>query len=458
MNDNNNSKTVLIPVEIKNRELSAKLLLASVLADRGYDVYLGNKIQHTALDKINPDVYFELSGKDHAARLQRLKEHGIKTIVLGTEGAAFHGVEKFSKLLGADTLNHTDCYCAWGTVAKESLKKVAPATRVEITGNPRFDLLQEPHRMFYAPSANELRKEHGKFILFNTNFSIPIGETSPGEKLSKFNDGDPNKDYIRETLKEQTKILGEFIRLIAETAEKFPDTKIIVRPHPSADPSLYESTFYAHDNVEVTRELEARPWIMAAEAVVHNSCTTGITSALLETPTIAYVPDGLETYHNAITGNTLSPPNEVSYKCYTLSEVFTIIDDYLKGRCEFTLSGDRISTVRKHIHNVDYSSAKRIADVVDSLTYNKNKRTPLAINNKLRLRRGLVRALGSKRFEEMYVKRIRGENRDKFPFTSTKEVEAMIEQFDNEIKPTGLQIERLPYVVNGFRLWCDREI
>lgn len=437
------SSRVLIPVETKTRELSAKLFLSTVLADRGYDVYLGNKIQHTALDKIDPDVYFETSAKDHEDRFEMLQENGIKTLVLETEGSAFSGAGEFTKLLGSETLRRTDCYCAWGAVAKEAVETVNSNTRVELTGNPRFDLLQKPHRMFYSDIANQLQQEYGEFILFNTNFSISNGENPASYTLSNVKNDSSEKEYISEVLKKQTKIFGEFLRLIAETAEEFPDRNIIVRPHPGENPSFYENGLYAHDNIFVEKRLEVRPWIMAAKAVVHNSCTTGVTSALLDTPVLAYVPDGLE---------ALSTPNEVSDRCESLTELHDNLRGYLSHEMEFSLNNQDKDNIKNHIDNVDYLSVERIADVVDSVTSTEVKRTRLTTDNKLRLRRLLVQAVGAKRFEELYVRKFRGENRHKFPYTPTTEVDSIVDRFVDEIKPTGLQVQRVPYMVNGFRL------
>lgn len=447
MTANNTSSKVLLPIEIKSRELSGKLFLATVLASRGYDVYLGNKIQHTALDAINPDVYFETGSRDHEGRLRRLSECGIKTVILETEGSAFPGPEEFSKAQDPKTLQYADCYCAWGDVAKNVVQRESPETRVEITGNPRFDLLQEPHRSFYDQTATQLTEQYGEFILFNANFSSTNGQKTVSEMAANFEKDHPVWKRAMRSLKTQTKIFTEFVRLVAETAEAFPERNIIVRPHPGEKSEFYENSLYAYDNVHVEERFEVRPWIVAAEAVVHNSCTTGVTSALLDTPVIAYVPDGLE---------ASSLPNEVSDRCETVVEVHNTIQEYLSREKSFTLDSTMKAKIRQHIDNVDYLSAERIADLLDSITSTETVRTPLPVDNELRLRRALVRAAGSKRFEELYVKRLRGENRHKFPYTSTAEVESIVGRFVDDIKPTDLQVDRLPYVVNGFRLRCNR--
>lgn len=434
---------IVIPVEIKLRELSAKLFLAAVLAGRGYDVYLGNKIQHTALDKIDPDVYFETGARQHESRFQHLSRNGISTFVLETEGQAFSGADQFAKNVDEETLEYTDCYCAWGNISKNVVEEKSPETRVELTGNPRFDLVQKPHRKIYYERANQLNESYGDYILFNTNFSSVNGEKSI-KKIESNSVGDhPIMDEIKENLRMQVKIFGRVLALIAETAEEFPNRNIVVRPHPGEDPTFYEYSLYAHDNVYVDKRFEARPWILGAEAVIHNSCTTGVTSALLNTPVISYVPNGWEISET---------PNNISERCTTATEVFETVRYYLNSDDEFTLDTDAKATVRSHIDNIDYLSAERIAGVVDSVTGDKDNAGGLNIDTKLALRRALVRTIGSRRFEELWVKRLRGESRHKFEYTSTGEVELIVEQFTDGIKPTGLKIDRLPYMINGFRV------
>jgi surface carbohydrate biosynthesis protein len=434
---------VVIPVEIKYRELSAKLFLAAVLAGRGYDVYLGNKIQHTALDKIDPDVYFETGARQHESRFRYLRRKGISTLVLETEGQAFSGADQFAKNVDEETLEYTDCYCAWGSISKNVVEKISPETRVELTGNPRFDLIQKPHRNIYYERAGQLNETYDDYILFNGNYSNVNGE-EPIKKLESYSIGDhPIMDELKENLKMQAKIFGRFLTLIAETAEEFPDRSVVIRPHPGEDPTFYENSLYAHDNVYIDKRFEARPWIVGAEAIIHNSCTTGATSALLNTPVISYVPNGWEISET---------PNIISERCTTATEVFETVRYYLNSGDEFTLDTDAKAVVRSHIDNIDYLSAERIADVVDSVTAEKDRKDSLDIDRKLALRRAIVRTIGSRRFEELWVKRLRGESRHKFEYTSTAEVESIVEQFTDEIRPAGLEFDRLPYMVNGFRV------
>jgi hypothetical protein len=414
-------KRVVIPVEIKVRELYARLFLAIVLAERGYDVYIGNKIQHTAMGRINPHVYLETGAEHQSSRLRRCKNNGVKTLILETEGSAFAGSEWFSNKIDIDTVEHTDCYCAWGEVAAKAVRNKSPETRVEITGNPRFDLLQKPYREIYKNKSDELSNKHGDFILFNGSFGPPV----------------ENDEIFSE-------LFVEFVNLIIKISNKY-DRNIIVRPHPEGDVSLYKKLLSSHNNVYVTKQYEARPWIIASDVVIHNGCTTGVTAALLDTPVIGYTPKGMR---------ETRLPNKISDKCSTISQVYESLDHYIENSNNKTADKKK-KEIKKYIYNIDHLSSGRIADVVDSVVHNKTTSPSLAESKKLRIRQLLIRSLGSERFEQWVVKGIQGEDRYKFPYATTEEINSIIKRVSDEIKPSDLIINRVNYMVNGFRLRCE---
>jgi hypothetical protein len=323
------------------------------------------------------------------------------------------------------------------------VEKISPETRVEVTGNPRFDLVQNPHRKIYSERADQLNNRYGNYILFNTNFSVN-GEYSM-EKRDKITLDEETSivDENRDALQKDVKIFARLLELIAETAEEYPERSVVIRPHPSENPDFYIDSFYAYENVHVDKRFEVRPWIIGGEVVVHNSCTTGIESLLLDTPVIAYLPNGMERNET---------PNNISERYTAVADVVDAIGRYLVHNKKFDIDANSKSEVRPHIDNLEYLSVERVADVIDSITTGENRKNSMETDIKLALRRTLVRTIGSKRFEELWVKRLRGESRHKFEYVETTTVDSIIEQFSDEIKPSGLKINRLPYMVNGFRV------
>ena len=74
--------------------------------------------------------------------------------------------------------------------------------------------------------------------------------------------------------------------------EVFPRTNIIVRPHPMEDFTSYERAFSSYPNIHVVHEGNIIKWLLAADIIIHNGCTSGIEGFLLEKPIISYLPLG----------------------------------------------------------------------------------------------------------------------------------------------------------------------
>ena len=64
--------------------------------------------------------------------------------------------------------------------------------------------------------------------------------------------------------------------MLPEIAEAFPDMRIVVRPHPVEKHAAWEEIAARHDNVELAQEGNVLPWLLAARALIHNGCTTGV--------------------------------------------------------------------------------------------------------------------------------------------------------------------------------------
>ena len=84
---------------------------------------------------------------------------------------------------------------------------------------------------------------------------------------------------------------ASLIALMPEMARRFPDHRIILRPHPSEIVENWHAWIGSHDEIEVVREGAAVPWILAAHMLVHTNCTTGVEAVALDKPSICLVSD-----------------------------------------------------------------------------------------------------------------------------------------------------------------------
>jgi surface carbohydrate biosynthesis protein len=441
--------TVVLPIEIKRRELAGKLLLASTLVRRGYEVNIGSLDINSSLDILEPDVYFALSAVRRKVRLERLKkleECNTTTVVLDTEGSAFGGVEEFRPRVSPEILEYTDLYCAWGSKAATAAARAYDGDdlQIEQTGNPRFDVLQKPFRKVYESNQQRIQQQYGDFILVNTNFSVNH-QNIDHHRNSALND-------LTDMYQIQSRLIGNFIDLVCEISKDIDDMSVVLRPHPSEDPLLYEKLFFPYDDVYVTNEGEVRPWILAANAVIHNNCTTGVTSAMLGTPVFSFTPDGL--FEGSV-------PDIVSESAKSSKKLIQKVKDAVRSNQEYIMDSNQKSVLSENIDNLDYSSSEKIAGIIDSFdlqnrgTFNDN----FDISNKRRLKRILVKTLGDQRFEKIYYDKLkRGRDTEyKFSNTTTEEIINKVDEFPDRIIPDDIVIRSIDNVRYGFELSTENE-
>jgi surface carbohydrate biosynthesis protein len=342
---------IILPIEIKVRELVGSLWLALNLAQAGGRVAVG-PLSHVirSFDRLKPDVYFELGGVNRTPRkerLRRLNDCGTRTVILDTEGSAFGGVEQYKPRVDPEIISLVDKFFAWGQRSADTAKEYGgpnAAEKVTITGSPMFDVLHKGLRGVYASEAEQLRTQFGNYVLINTNFTVNRIDPDRGDKMATSN--------LEKLYRTQTKLIGEFLSGITTLSEEVPNQTIIIRPHPVEDKDIYEKLFRTFNNVLIRREGDVRPWILGADAVVHNSCTTGVTAAMLGKPVFAYVPED-----NNIDEPTI--PNDVSRTIHNQKELVRHIKnvDYDES---YNMNDEQIHKLQIHIANVKFRSADRI--------------------------------------------------------------------------------------------------
>jgi hypothetical protein len=132
-------------------------------------------------------------------------------------------------------------------------------------------------------------------VLINTNFG-------------RLNHYYPRLSWQRRTLEEAARAPGSrsefdvglakhrealfrhFLKMVGALARAFPEHAVVVRPHPSENHRAWREAGAGCSNVHVVHEGNAVPWLLGAEVMIHNGCTTGLESYLLGEPGIAFQP------------------------------------------------------------------------------------------------------------------------------------------------------------------------
>ena len=296
---------IVLPVENQVREFDAKLLLACVAAERGFPVVIGCHTRIGArMHQFSRAIYVAKAVSPGSMKLFRILRRLGHAIVAWDEEALVYMSPEFylRRKVGAESLGTPQALFAWGEDNAANWRG-APGYKGQplfVTGNPRADLLRPDLRAFYAPMVEELRRMFGDFVLINSNFGsqnfffpalnkarVPAegeaaGQAVPPEKVGTWDD--PEMCLYRDAL------FRAFQEMLPELARRFPQRQFVMRPHPSESHDLWRQIAAGCPNVRVIAKGSIVPWALAASALVHNGCTTGVEAFLLGRPVIAYQP------------------------------------------------------------------------------------------------------------------------------------------------------------------------
>ena len=327
-------RRLILPVEVYNREFDAKVLLACFAAERGFSVIVGSKREiHLKMDTLPQSIYLAINLSDRNIVIDTLLQKLGHRIAGGDEeGIVYSSPEVYIKeKLGPEVFKKPEIFLAWGPENRRiwethSNYQGAP---ISITGNPRIDLLRPELRPFWEVQTQNLRERYGRYILINSNYDR-INNHRPGkgedQQILRAAKTDPSS-ISEEELAIATyhrDLFQRFQAMASAIAHSYPDHTIVIRPHPSESKAAWVEATADCSNVQVVFEGNIVPWLLGAQVVIHNSCTTGLESYVLGTPVIAYRPLTSDRFDRTL-------PNSLSQQAFTLDELQTLISIFVKG-------------------------------------------------------------------------------------------------------------------------------
>lgn len=368
---------LLFPIETINRELDFRLFLAVMCARQGGRVFVGQPWELALLGRyMDGGVYlgrpFDPFFPDcDLTQYRMLKEHGITLVHLDEEGAIFPGEEDrwrvaLDRQLDPRRLAADDYVCTWGEFQRQHYRSLAPicGSNIHTTGHPRFDLYKPRYRAYYEDEAVTLRARFGSFILVNTNLAYANDAVGPKKIFSKrggYVAGDPRKrlDHIR-FWAHVSHTLANMVTVVTRLSIEFPDTQVVVRPHPSESIDFYQTVFDGAPNIHVVREGHVAPWLLAAGVLLHDGCTTAVEAFLGGLPVVSYKSMLNPQYDQYL-------PNIFGARCSTEDEVVEAIREGLAKRRpdeppQGTLLEDRAAAL---MLNLRCDSFPRLVEVLE---------------------------------------------------------------------------------------------
>jgi surface carbohydrate biosynthesis protein len=363
------------------RELDAKILLACVAAHRGFSCVIGSRLElDFRIASFPRSIYLSKSMTARSVKMFRIMQKLGHEIMAWDEEALVHQppATYFPRRLSPAAITQVSRLFAWGEDNAQLWREYPqlPANLpIHVTGNPRGDMLRPEMLDYYAQESEALRKTYGDFLLVNTNFSnvnafypsqnlfLPV--ESPDEKprfgLAAVG---MSREFAEGLCDHKKAIFEDFKRLIPALEKAFPKHTIVVRPHPTENPRVYHDIASQSERVKVTNEGNVIPWLSAAEALIHNGCTTGVEAYIMGVPAVSYQATVNEYYD----GGFYRLPNALSHQSFNFEELVVMLQKTTCGELGAADGEDRRALMASYLTALDGPLAsERIVEVLEEI-------------------------------------------------------------------------------------------
>lgn len=282
-------KTIIFPLEISSRELIPKCLLSLKAIEKGYRVYIGSPSSIDLLKgEISSCIFFHKSTWEEKV-LNYKKRLGAVFVILDEEAGIAIPRSNISKFCSyrykTVTKKKYDHIITIGKTYKSTIENLRNTNNVEVhdCGWPRIDLWREEFKPIYNGKVNQIYNKYGSYYLFISSFGVTSEETFE-QRLST-----ARTDYQKTIRIHRFEHLKKYLNLLKELSSQLKiEEKIIVRPHPSEHMNDWLEFFSDYSNIEVIREGDVTPWLLASSALISFGSTVNIQAALQGIPTVQF--------------------------------------------------------------------------------------------------------------------------------------------------------------------------
>jgi len=301
------SKFVYVPVEKKNREFQSKILVSLGLVECGVEVVIGFQKAVFAVASMAPPgvIFFKGLNRVQYNYMTLMARADHAAVAIDEESLASADPEFLMLNCYSDIAGSAAKVLCQGEVQRRALvdiRGLAPDQLV-VTGNPRIDLLRPPFTDMIRSTVEEIRREHGQFVLINTDYGSINGATM---NLDGFRKMLVEVGYVNPTSLEDLELMEDRVNhdrnamasieaFILAMHKREPELKLILRPHPTESDTIWRELAKRVGNLTVITGSRAPEWILAADCMIQTGCTTGVEAFILGTPTLGMVcqPEGI---------------------------------------------------------------------------------------------------------------------------------------------------------------------
>ncbi|MDC0269646.1 hypothetical protein OAK57_03155, partial [Synechococcus sp. AH-551-N23] len=343
---------IYLPIEIKNRELDSRILLANKFIESGCEVVIGHKnfVNREALCDTGSIYLSKSCAQIDLPFIRQLKRRSFFVGVIDEEAVVHQNISAHIRSrLSSEALSLIDYYFAWGNYDSSVVIDNFPlaSSKVIVSGNPRLDLLCKGCRHYYFDDVDDIVKSYGDYIIIPSSFGMCNHFTERGPRLQWRKSlgmikNKADEQFYIEYFEHFNSIFLEFISTIRKLSIQFPGRNFIVRPHPSENQDTLLDAFQGLDNVHVVYDGPVAPWLMGSRMVIHNGCTTAIESILLDKHVVSYRPFVNDKYD-------LDLPNEVSTQVFNYADLASHVATSLAGKLDLSYNANSRLLLSKYI-------------------------------------------------------------------------------------------------------------
>jgi surface carbohydrate biosynthesis protein len=358
-----------LPIEYRSREFDGKLALAVALVRRGVTVVIGQQwaMYNNFANLPQGVVLFKSQNMIHHPAMALAAKAGHIVLSLEEESMALTSKEAIVRNCPPSTYQYTHFLLTTGEVERQAhIEAGCPPNKLVVTGNPRIDVLKPEYRSFHKEDIARLHADHGQFVLINTNFGIKNSKWESIEavrnieiKAGSLNPSDPESVRGFDTMVawEDLNSRGIF-SIVSAIAEDFKEKIVVVRPHPSESLQRVVDQYAHVPNVRVIHQGSHVPWTLAADILIHTSCTTGMEAAIAGKTSVSLV-----TSENWISKAFLT--NRVNPIYQTVDALVADVKGFLAG--QNTIAMPDLKAFESIIHNIASTSS---VDVISKFMAN----------------------------------------------------------------------------------------
>jgi surface carbohydrate biosynthesis protein len=397
---------VYLLVEESFRELASRQAIAAECVALGYEVVIAQQWWFSANLGSLPAgiVLFKGNNRPQGALMAEAKGHGHAVTSIEEEAFGTVYEPEMKSLYDPLAVESADRLFVQGSIHRNFLAAWFPALRdkISVVGNPRTDILLHALGDATRRKAEDLRRQYGDFVLVNTNCAsinpfdidtysyylrcVDVGVLNPkdSEDIKRF---DTLMSWEHSNLREMSRFLREFARIA-------PEIPVIVRPHPSENHRTWEAFVSGISNAGLVRDHDHIAWILAARAMLHTGCTTGLESALVGTASVGICPDH-HPWHAGFISNLASIVRETGQDAAALCKAMVTGSS---GNAEMPRD-DLFRRLRPALEiDLEERSARRLAEALVDLRSPEKRATGAT-----EIRPGMFERLSGRRHEKAFV-------------------------------------------------------